>query len=256
MFGDNSQGNLGMGSPLISPITKPKIVDSLQTAAEYGIKVSSIKVGESHTIAIMNMQIEESPKNDLFVWGSNGFNQLGLKDAKNQIIDVPHQLDPENFQNGFSEIDAHSTYSAAVDTNGDLWTWGRGDCDRLGYKVKLKIQKHPRIVNLGGKIKIMKVALGSYHAVALDYDGRVLSWGAGINGQLGHGKVQKESPPAYVKTILDTVIIDIGVGDKHSVVLSASGDVLGWGSNFHGQLSLGSSKGILKPKPLKNVSSK
>lgn len=256
MFGDNSLGNLGMGPSTNSIISTPMIVESLQTAAEYGIKVSSISVGENHTIAIMNMQIEENPKSDIFVWGSNSFNQLGLKDAKNQIIDVPHQLDPESFKDGFSVVDAHSSYSAAVDTNGNLWTWGRGDCERLGYRAKFKVQKYPKVVYLSQKIKIMKVSLGGYHAMALDYNGRVLTWGAGISGQLGHGKVQKESPPKVVKGLMEVNVIQIAAGDKHNVVLNGDGDVYGWGSNIYGQLSLGSSKGTLKPKMLKNVACK
>lgn len=48
------------------------------------------------------------------------------------------------------------------------------------------------MVRLKPGVKIQKVALGFYHVLALSTENRVLSWGAGLNGQLGHGKVDKE----------------------------------------------------------------
>jgi alpha-tubulin suppressor-like RCC1 family protein len=48
------------------------------------------------------------------------------------------------------------------------------------------------MVHIDDKVKIEKIGLGTYHALALSLDGKVISWGAGISGQLGHGRVQKE----------------------------------------------------------------
>ena len=118
MFGDNSKGNLGMGN--FDDLETPKLVDSLVEAASYGIKVSEISVGENHTIAIMDMNMEEGPDTGLFVWGNNDFGQLGLRDTKDQSISVPYQLDPESFVNGFKGIGAHGTYTGAVDSEGQV----------------------------------------------------------------------------------------------------------------------------------------
>ncbi len=40
--------------------------------------------------------------------------------------------------------------------------------------------------------KIVKVSLGVYHAGAITDQGLLFTWGRGINGQLGHGKMQNE----------------------------------------------------------------
>ena len=41
-------------------------------------------------------------------------------------------------------------------------------------------------------MKIIKVSLGVYHAAAITDQGLLFTWGRGINGQLGHGKMQNE----------------------------------------------------------------
>lgn len=44
---------------------------------------------------------------------------------------------------------------------------------------------------LNGHI-IVKLALGYYHAAAINNKGIVFTWGRGINGQLGHGSILNE----------------------------------------------------------------
>ena len=71
-----------------------------------------------------------------------------------------------------------------------VYTWGRGDCSRLGYQPPLKQQLLPKKVDL--PVKIKKVALGMFHALSLADSGEVYSWGSGASGQLGHDKLMND----------------------------------------------------------------
>lgn len=191
IFGDNQDGLLGLGHQ--ENTFGPQLIESLTEAASYGIRVKQVAIGSTHSICLMDMkEVEQSDTDGVFVWGLNQFSQLGLKEGNIQFVDVPTQLDPEVFSKGVKQVGAFSTYSAAIDSEGTIYTWGRGDCGRLGYPVKLKVQKTPCPIRSLSNVKIEKVALGAYHTIALSEDGDLYSWGAGINGQLGHGRVEQE----------------------------------------------------------------
>lgn len=125
-FGGNHHGNLGIGSDeLVEIALNPTLIESLKEAVSFGIRVSEVQVGDSHTIAIMNMiesefeedssSAHESLRSRAFVWGDNTYSQLGLRDITKPIVDIPHLLDPAHFQPELLQVTANSSYSAAVD---------------------------------------------------------------------------------------------------------------------------------------------
>jgi alpha-tubulin suppressor-like RCC1 family protein len=52
-------------------------------------------------------------------------------------INVPHQLDPDPFEaedgSFLTQVYASYYYSAAVNSKGEVYTWGSGEFGRLGY---------------------------------------------------------------------------------------------------------------------------
>ena len=49
-----------------------------------------------------------------------------------------------------------------------------------------KQQRIPKKVDLLG-FKIEKLSLGVYHAAGITNEGKIITWGAGMSGQLGRG---------------------------------------------------------------------
>ena len=76
---------------------------------------------------------------------------------------------------------------------------------------------------------IVKLALGYYHAAAINDKGTVFTWGLGINGQLGHGSILNEDSVRQVSALTNNVMIDIACGESHSMSLSNTGQVYTWG---------------------------
>jgi alpha-tubulin suppressor-like RCC1 family protein len=105
---------------------------------------------------------------------------------------------------------------------------------------------------IGNKLtdkKITSISSGQEHILLLTDSGRVLSFGRGSRGQLGHGDVEDVTESSELIDALDGIKIkSIAAGGWHSLALSMDGDVYVWGWNESGQL--GYSKGTINMKAL------
>ena len=79
-------------------------------------------------------------------------------------------------------IDARS---AAIDMNGDLWTWGYGNSGRLGHGDEFD-QMIPKPIESLRK-NVRHVSCGNAHGGASLKSGGVVMWGWSRNGQTGLG---------------------------------------------------------------------
>lgn len=94
-----------------------------------------------------------------------------------QNVAIPHQLELEGIAK-IKDIYAQHNYTMAVDEKGHVFSWGSNEFGRLGHQGFAKYTKLPQeIPSLKG---IRKLALGIYHVLALDEDGKVYSWGRGL----------------------------------------------------------------------------
>ncbi|KAL1833223.1 hypothetical protein ACET3Z_002874 [Daucus carota] len=85
--------------------------------------------------------------------------------------------------------------------------------------------------------KIIQIAAGESHTLALTGDGSVYSWGRGMFGRLGTGSEEDKLIPTRVNFELDKVkIVGIAAGSYHSLALADNGSVWSWGYNSYGQL--------------------
>jgi alpha-tubulin suppressor-like RCC1 family protein len=67
--------------------------------------------------------------------------------------------------------------------------------------------------------------------MALDDQGRVYTWGAGDNGQLGCGaSLQLSNAPMRVDSIADRRVRSVHAGGSHSFALCEDGALLAWGN--------------------------
>ncbi|MEO7398483.1 MAG: hypothetical protein ABIW84_07965, partial [Ilumatobacteraceae bacterium] len=76
---------------------------------------------------------------------------------------------------------------------------------------------------------------GSGHAVALEADGSVWTWGLNDAGQLGDSTVNSNSTPRQVTGITGTVT-KIAAGLDTTYIMKSDGTVWGWGHGLNGEL--------------------
>lgn len=88
------------------------------------------------------------------------------------------------------------------------------------------------------KSGIVSIKCGDAHTLALDEEGNVHAWGSNRSGQLGTGTKQAQDHlrPDKVDITKPDRCVEIAAGRYHSLALTESGQVIGWGSSRFGQL--------------------
>ncbi|XP_021715205.1 ultraviolet-B receptor UVR8-like [Chenopodium quinoa] len=92
--------------------------------------------------------------------------------------------------------------------------------------------------------KIVAVAAGEAHTLALSGDGKVYSWGRGTFGRLGNGSQSDEKFPVPIKWDNDGDLgnekcpkfVGVAAGAYHSLALADDGSIWCWGYNTYNQL--------------------
>ncbi|XP_019850124.1 PREDICTED: secretion-regulating guanine nucleotide exchange factor-like [Amphimedon queenslandica] len=188
----------------------------------------------------------------LFSWGANSYGQLGIGNT----IDQSSPVFLENPIQKWQQITGGGAHTLLLTSNGDLYSCGWNKEEQLGHQLlqkdkSLNIPKH--IPDLP---KILKVACGWSHNLAIDEHGRLISWGSNKYGQLG-GAQESGNTSLYI--ILDKAafnsepVIDIGAGLRHSAAINGTGSLFTWGDGKKGQLGHPDLTTIKKPTQVSSM---
>ncbi|TDH69429.1 hypothetical protein CCR75_008957 [Bremia lactucae] len=90
--------------------------------------------------------------------------------------------------------------------------------------------------------RIVSIACGAHHSIAITHTGQVFTWGRGEDGRLGHGDVRDRIVPRKVMTLLSERVLEASCGGAHTAVVTAVGTVYTFGRGRHGRLGLGDLK--------------
>lgn len=106
-----------------------------------------------------------------------------------------------------------------------------------------------------GLTKIVKIAAGNNHYLALNNKGAVFAWGAGEHNQLGRRIVERTRLNALVPREfgLPKAMVDIFCGSEHSFALHKNGTVYSWGANNMGQCGQFNKDGTLTEEVTSNA---
>ena len=104
----------------------------------------------------------------------------------------------------------------ALDDQGQVWVWGRGDSGQLGLDSYESLSKPIRLPNL----PICKaIAAGSFFSVAIttEKSENTYGWGYGEMGQLSNGSCDSNIP---MKMDLNgRTGVSVSAGGQHTVIL-------------------------------------
>uniref|UniRef100_A0A5B6ZHI1 Uncharacterized protein n=1 Tax=Davidia involucrata TaxID=16924 RepID=A0A5B6ZHI1_DAVIN len=180
---------------------------------------------------------------EVFSWGSGVNYQLGTGNA--HIQKLPCKVD--SLHGSFIKFaSAAKFHSVAVSARGEVYTWGFGRGGRLGHP-DFDIHSGqaavitPRQVTSGlGARRVKAIAAAKHHTVVATEVGEVFTWGSNREGQLGYTSVDTQPTPRRVSS-LRSKIVAVAAANKHTAVVSESGEVYTWGCNKEGQLGYGTS---------------
>ncbi|WP_018218827.1 RCC1 domain-containing protein [Salinispora vitiensis] len=173
----------------------------------------------------------------IFAWGGNAGGQLGDGTTDNSSEPLAVRLPADT---AVAAVAAGERHSLALTSAGTILAWGSNDDGQLGNGTTVS-SSEPVPVRLPAGIRVVAVAVGANHSVALTSTGSLLAWGANNSGQLGNGTVTSSSAPVTVRLPAGTVVAAVSAGRDHNLVLTATGPaaLLAWGANSEGQLGDG-----------------
>jgi alpha-tubulin suppressor-like RCC1 family protein len=207
-YGQLGLGDHGHGTERNVPTVVPGVNEVVAVAA-----------GFSHSFAL-------NRDGTVMACGWNNRGQLGLGDTDDRdTFTVVAGL------RGVVDIDAGDTHSIAATAEGGLYTWGKGWAIGHGGNGDTQLLV-PTRVTAGGidDATVVQIAAGDNHAMALTAAGRLWTWGKGDSGQLGHGGKGNLAVPRVVGG-LGGGVVGMSGGSYHSLVITAEGRVLAFGSN-------------------------
>ncbi|KAL4458643.1 hypothetical protein ABPG75_013508 [Micractinium tetrahymenae] len=125
--------------------------------------------------------------------------------------------------------------------DGDVFSWGNGSNYTLGTG-STDNQEHPARIESLHDQQVVAISTAKFHSVAITLDGRLLSWGWGRGGRLGHPEAHLHSgegaviSPLAVASLGRRQVAAVAAGKHHTVLCTTAGEVFTCGSNRHGQL--------------------
>ncbi|XP_039436955.1 probable E3 ubiquitin-protein ligase HERC2 isoform X1 [Culex pipiens pallens] len=203
-WGLGEYGRLGHGDNCTQ--LKPKLVTALQ-----GHRVVQVACGsrDAQTLCLTEEGL-------VFSWGDGDFGKLGRGGSEG--CSVPHQVERLNGV-GVVQIECGAQFSLALTKIGEVWTWGKGDYYRLGHGTDQHVRKPTPIQGLRGK-KVIHVAVGALHCLAVTDSGQVFAWGDNDHGQQGSGNTVVNKKPNLVLGLDGVFVNRVACGSSHSVAWS------------------------------------
>ena len=116
-----------------------------------------------------------------------------------------------------AQVAAGKQHSLAL-TEAGVYAWGDNRFGQLGVGKAVARSSTPRLVP--GLGRAVGVACGQFHSLARDEEGRVMTWGWGVHGQLGLGGIEDSGRPMLVRALANHRVVHIGAGYAHSVMLT------------------------------------
>lgn len=144
------------------------------------------------------------------------FNPIDLSEKEETQINVAPGYDmmdvPDALKGNVKEISTGSTFSVGVDNDGTVYVWGH-------TKISNKIDVAKDVPSKKEMGKVVSVAAGFDHAVALNDKGELFCWGS---DRMGQGKIPMEIKRKKIR--------QIAAGYQISYALTESGEVFAWGN--------------------------
>nr|AAO42843.1 At3g02510 [Arabidopsis thaliana] len=169
----------------------------------------------------------------IIAWGSGEDGQLGIgTNEEKEWACVVEALEPYSVRS----VVSGSRNSLAICDDGTMFTWGWNQRGTLGHQPETKTENIPSRVKALANVKITQAAIGGWHCLAVDDQGRAYAWGGNEYGQCGEEPLKDEMGRPVRRDIVipkrcapKLTVRQVAAGGTHSVVLTREGHVWTWG---------------------------
>lgn len=200
-----------------------------------------VAIGLGHVVALKT-------DSSLWSWGHNLYGTLGEGGLKTQA----HRSSPvQTVSTGtnWTEIAAGQYHTAAIKTDGTLWTWGYNVAGQLGDNST--ISKSSPVQVTGGGSNWKQISAGWRHTAAIKSNGTLWLWGTNGDGNLGDNSAINRSSPVQVTTATADWEL-VSCGNYTTAAIKTDGTLWVWGKNSFGELTV--SDKTHRSSPIQTVS--
>jgi alpha-tubulin suppressor-like RCC1 family protein len=230
-WGDNRSGQLIPGGP--TTIDTPTKISALS-------KIKTVAAGNGFALAL-------DQDGHVWTWGGNGQGVSGTGTIGSTEKNAPQRLGLANVVS----IAAGSSSAHAVDSAGNVWSWGGGYYGQMGApgtmsggSLNVNNGTYSSPVKAQGITNAKQVFATGETVYAIDANGNVWAWGSNYGGQLGDPNFR---PSKYGEQVRDTPTLISGLSNVSSMACAGyagyavknDGTVWAWGSADSGGLGDG-----------------
>ncbi|KAB7497263.1 Secretion-regulating guanine nucleotide exchange factor [Armadillidium nasatum] len=173
----------------------------------------------------------------LYAWGANSHGQLGLGFVSEQVLEPMRVEDlPDNLcESSIKDIYGGGGHTFLLTNQGKLYGAGWNISGQVGNGTQVRAVPNFESIRGLEDHKVVSVACGWIHSVALTSRGQVWVWGSNSHSQLG--LPTNEVPFSSLPICLDiSEAVSIAAGLRHTVIATKEGRVYSWGQGQKGQL--------------------
>ena len=187
-----------------------------------GTNWKQVSSGYSHCAAIKT-------DGTLWTWGRGTNGQLGNAVTTNASTPVTTFAGGTNWK----QVSAGGAFTAAIKTDGTLWTWGTGGSGQLGDNTTTN--KSTPVTTFAGGTNWKQVSGGGEFCAAIKTDGTLWTWGYGNSGRLGNNTATNKSTP-LTTFAGGTNWKQVSAGVFQCAAIKTDGTLWTWGRGTYGQL--------------------
>jgi alpha-tubulin suppressor-like RCC1 family protein len=214
-WGRGSNGKLG--NAVITDVSTPV------TTFAGGTNWKQLSCGNEHTAAIKT-------DGTLWTWGWGNSGRLGNAVTTNASTPVTTFAGGTNWK----QVSCGNAHTAAIKTDGTLWTWGNAGGGNLGNGETVNTGISTPVTTFAGGTNWKQVSAGGLTA-AIKTDGTLWTWGDGASGQLGNASLT--NIPTPITTFAGgTNWKQVSTGQNNIAAIKTDGTLWTWGRGFSGQL--------------------
>ena len=193
-----------------------------------GTDWKQVSMGGNHAAAVKT-------DGTLWLWGDGNRGSLGIN-----ALGTPRCTPVTTFAGGtnWKQVNCgRFGHTAAIKTDGTLWTWGPNTYGQLGNGTTS--DRCTPVQTSAGGTNWKQVSCGGYFTAAVKTDGTLWCWGRNNTGQIGNNGPTTSTYQDPVQTSAGgTNWKQVSCGDSHIAAIKTDGTLWIWGSNSNGAIGV------------------
>ena len=152
----------------------------------------------------------------LWLWGQNAYGQVGINSTAIGVYSSPVQVGA--LTTWSNKLGFGTYHTAAIKTDGTLWTWGYNRRGQLGLNDSVYQTSSP--IQVGALTTWSQVKGGFESTIATKTDKTLWAWGYNNRGQLGQNDTNNRSSPVQVGAL--STWLNCAQGYLHTIANTVS----------------------------------